>query len=177
MQHFNLPSHHFLLRLSSAKLLSRKSDVLVLFASTSLMMPRKLSFFSLVLSRIDHYTSLLAGVLQSLVCKLQKVQNSTDCFVVCAPSHAHATSILSHLHWLPVTTRSFFKITCLCFTAIISSTPIYLSDLLHSVLSFSISSLQCPHRCLPRISLAVSVTAVLKVAITESMSEPLGHSP
>ena len=86
---------------------------------------------SLVLSRIDYRNSLLAGLPQSLVGKLQRVRNCAVCLVVRAPSHLHVTSVLRHLHWLPVRARISYKTACLSFNAFISPTPAYLSDLLH----------------------------------------------
>ena len=87
---------------------------------------------SLVLSRIDSCNSLLAGLLQSSVGKLQTVQTCAAPLVVRAPLiHVHITSILRHLHWVSVRDRISYKIACLRFNAIIPSTPAYLSDLLH----------------------------------------------
>ena len=86
---------------------------------------------SLVLSCIDFCNSLLAGLPQSLVGKLQRVQNSTARLVVRALPHVHITQILRHLHWLPVRARISYKIASLCFNTITSSIPAYLSDLLH----------------------------------------------
>ena len=87
---------------------------------------------SLVLSRIDYCNSLLAGLPQSLIGKLQRVQNCAARLVVRAPPvSVHITQILGHLHWLPVRARISYKIACLRFNAIIPSTPAYLSDLLH----------------------------------------------
>ena len=51
--------------------------------------------------------------------------------VVRALPHVHITPILRHLHWLPVRARISYKTACLCFNAITTSTPAYLSDLLH----------------------------------------------
>ena len=67
---------------------------------------------SLILSHIDcclYCNSVLAGLPQSLVGKLQKVQNCVASHVVHAPSHVHVTAILRHLHWLPVTAQIFCK--------------------------------------------------------------------
>ena len=86
---------------------------------------------SLVLSSIDYCNSLLAGLPQSLFGKLQRVQNSAARLAVRALPHVNITSILRHLHWLPARARISYKTACLCFSAITSSTPSYLSDLLH----------------------------------------------
>ena len=86
---------------------------------------------SLVLSRSDYCNFLLAGLPQSLVGKLQRVKNSTARTVVRALPHVHITPILRHLHWLPVRAQISYKTACLCFNAITSSTPAYLSYLLY----------------------------------------------
>ena len=60
-----------------------------------------------------------------------RVQNCAARLVVRAPPLVYITPILRHLHWLPVRARISYQTACLCFTAINSSTPAYLSDLLH----------------------------------------------
>ena len=85
----------------------------------------------LVLSRIDYCNSLLAGFPQSLVSKLQRVQNHVARLVVRVLPHVHIAPILRLLNWLPVRARISYKTACLCFNAITSSTSAYLSDLLH----------------------------------------------
>ena len=85
---------------------------------------------SLVLSRIDYCNSLLAGLPQSLISKLQRVQNCAARLVVRAPSGTHVTPLLKELHWLPVKYRIMYKTACLCFHAIHFSSPAYLLDLL-----------------------------------------------
>ena len=113
-----------------------ESDVLVLFTTTSLMMPQKLLLF---LSCSHASTIATFSWLVSLGpwSANFRVQNCAARLVVRARPHVHVTPILRHLHWLPVTARISYKIACLCFNAIISSTPAFLSDL--------ISSLQCRH--------------------------------
>ena len=86
---------------------------------------------SFILSCIDYYNSLQTGLPQFLVGKLQRIQNCAAHLVVCATSHVHITPVLRHLYWLPVRARISHKTACLCFNAITSSTPAYLSDLLH----------------------------------------------
>ena len=86
---------------------------------------------SLILSCINYCNSLLAGLHQSLVGKLQGVQNSAARLVIYALAHVHITPILRHLHWLPVRARISYKTAYLCLNAITFSTPAYLSDLLH----------------------------------------------
>ena len=94
------------------------------------MMPLKLLLF-LSYSHALTIATLLAGLPHSLVSKLQRVQNCATHLVVRAPPHVHTTPILRHLHWLPVRTRISYKTACFCFNAITSSTPAYVSHLLH----------------------------------------------
>ena len=86
---------------------------------------------SLVLSRIDYCNPPFAGLSQSLVGKLQRVQNCAARVVVRAPLHVQITPILRHLHWLPFRARISYKSAWLCFNIITSFAPAYLSDLLH----------------------------------------------
>jgi exonuclease III len=94
---------------------------------------------SLVLSRLDYCNALLAGLPQSLIQKLQRVQNCAARLVLRVPRREHVTPLLRMLHWLPVEARIIYKISCLCFHAINTSTPSYLSELLH---------MYCPSRTL-----------------------------
>ena len=52
-------------------------------------------------------------------------------FVVCASPNVHTPPEHTQLHWLPVQGHISYKIACLGFSSINSSTPNYLSDIRH----------------------------------------------
>ncbi len=86
---------------------------------------------ALILSRLDYANSLLAGVPDNAMHKLQVVQNNAARLVTRTSRRAHITPVLRDLHWLPVRQRVRHKMMCLTFSALHSSTaPVYLADLL-----------------------------------------------
>ena len=62
---------------------------------------------------------------------IQKIQNFAARLVLLAPRHYHSTPLLGKLHWLPISERTKYKVTCMCFSAINSPGHAYLSELLH----------------------------------------------
>ena len=60
---------------------------------------------SLILTRLDYCNSLLAGLPDNKLNKLQRIQNHAARIVLCEPMHASATSMLKTLPWLPVKAR------------------------------------------------------------------------
>ena len=86
---------------------------------------------SLVLSRLDYYNSLLAGITEQKISKLQKAQNCAARLILGKPRSESATSMLKTLHWLPVKARIEYKISGLCYNTLHSSMPPYLKDLLN----------------------------------------------
>ena len=74
--------------------------------------------------------ALLHGLPKKQLLRLQKLQNWAARLVVCAKKCDHVTPILRSLHWLPVESRSQFKILLLMFRCLNASAPSYLTDLL-----------------------------------------------
>ena len=95
---------------------------------------------SFILSRLDCCNSLLAGIPDNKLNKLQRIQNHAARLVYRQSRHASATALLRTLHWVPVKARIQYKIACLCFQCIYQdSMAPYIFDLLH---------LYCPSRTL-----------------------------
>jgi len=83
-----------------------------------------------VTSRIDYANALLCGCSQSLLDKLQRVQNVAARVVMRVKKYEHITPVLKSLHWLPVRERIDFKILLLVYKSLNGLAPSYLSELL-----------------------------------------------
>ena len=88
---------------------------------------------SFILSRLDYCNSLLAGLPENQLNKLQRIQNHAARLVLRKPRREGAKSLLRTLHWLPVKARIQYKIACFCFQCIYhENMPSYLANLLQT---------------------------------------------
>ena len=83
-----------------------------------------------VTSRLDNCNSVLHGLPNYVINRLQLVQNAAARLVVLSSKHDHVSPILADLHWLPIHFRIQFKILLLTFKALHGLAPVYLQDLL-----------------------------------------------
>ena len=83
-----------------------------------------------VTSRLDHCNSLLYGLPDYLIQRLQYVMNATVKVITCKRKFDHVTPLIIELHWLPVRQRIVFKILLYTFKAHHGATPTYLTELI-----------------------------------------------
>ena len=81
-----------------------------------------------ILSRVDYYNAVLAGLTTSTLASLQRVLNAAAHFVASATSRTHVSGIMKSLHWLPIAYRICFKL-CVPMHGVHNGTsPSYLTD-------------------------------------------------
>jgi len=77
--------------------------------------------------RLDYCNSLLYSISDSLIQRLQSVQNAAARLVTGTQRSDH-TPVLRQLHWLPVRQRIHIKIACCVFQAMTGQATAYLAD-------------------------------------------------
>ena len=83
-----------------------------------------------VTSRIDYCNSLLYGISNYNINRLQKIQNCAARIVTNTGKYDHITPFLKKLHWLPVRFRISYKILLITYKIIFGEAPEYLSELI-----------------------------------------------
>ena len=85
-----------------------------------------------VISRLDYCNSILTGVSEEQLDRLQRVQNSAARLVLKRKKRDHVTPMLKELHWLPVKARCQYKIAVLAYRHFDGSLAPYLCNPLHA---------------------------------------------
>ena len=84
-----------------------------------------------ITSKSDYCNSVLYGLPDSQIVKLQRVQNTCARLICNLPKFAHVTPLIRDLHWLPVRQRIEFKMLVIVFKALNGQAPRYINELLH----------------------------------------------
>ncbi len=112
---------------SSAFFHLRKVGKIRLFLN---MEAAKALVYARVTSKLDYCNSLLYGLPEVLINKLQYVQNTAARVITKTKKYDHITHVLAELHWLCVPQRHIFKIALLTFKCLNGLAPKYLADLI-----------------------------------------------
>ena len=77
--------------------------------------------------RLEYCNSLLYGVSEDLLQRLQSIQNAAARFITGASKYDHISPVLRDLHWLPLRQRIIFKIATLMHQCLNGLAPPYLA--------------------------------------------------
>ena len=81
-------------------------------------------------SKLDCMNSLLVGIPEYVVKKLQLIQNNAARIVLRKNKYDHVTPLLKKLHWLPIASRIQYKICLQTYKALHGQAPPYISSLI-----------------------------------------------
>ena len=76
-----------------------------------------------VISRIDYCNSLLVGLPDEKMSKLQRAQNCAARLTLGKKKYESSKTMLSTLHWLPVKARIEYKLASICYKSFESNNP------------------------------------------------------
>ncbi|XP_038071089.1 uncharacterized protein LOC119739982 [Patiria miniata] len=82
-----------------------------------------------ITSRIDSCNSLLYGINNAHLSRLQRIQNIAARMITYTRKSDHITPVLANLHWLPIQQRVKNKLCLIIFKTLQGDAPAYLSDL------------------------------------------------
>ena len=83
-----------------------------------------------VTSKLDYCNSLLFGLPESQIGRLQRVQNTCARLICNTSKFSRITPVLRDLHWLPVRQRILFKMLLIVYKALNGLAPSYITELL-----------------------------------------------
>ena len=87
---------------------------------------------ALITSRLDYCNSLLYGIADNQLNRLQRQQNNAAHIVSRKKKHEHISDTMKALHWLKIEERILFKIMLMVFKARNGLAPSYISELISS---------------------------------------------
>ncbi|KAI2646385.1 hypothetical protein H4Q32_025467 [Labeo rohita] len=82
-----------------------------------------------ITSHLDYCNALYVGISQSLIWKLQMVQNAAARLLTGVKKRERITPVLERLHWLPVKQRIHYKVLLYVYKAVHELAPEYIKDL------------------------------------------------
>ena len=88
--------------------------------------------YAFVTVRIDYCNSLLYGLPDCSLSRLQRILNTAAHILCKIPKFDHITKTLLDLHWLPIKQRILFKILILTYQAYHTTAHKYLCDLINN---------------------------------------------
>ena len=84
---------------------------------------------ALVLSRLDYCNAALAGLPESTILPLQRVQHAAARLITNSKPRDHITPVLMRLHWLPIKSRIFYKLCLQMHLIHTNQRPDYMADM------------------------------------------------
>ena len=85
---------------------------------------------ALITSRLDYCNAMFTVLSSKDLARLQRLQNSAAHVIFAVSRRVDASPLLEALHWLPVSSRTTFKILLYVFKILNSQAPGYLTELL-----------------------------------------------
>ena len=89
---------------------------------------------ALVMSHLDYANTILTGIPEVDIQKIEQIQDMATKLVLYCPKTESSTGCLRSLHWLPVRARIEHKLMTITYKCLNGEAPEYLSDLLAVIL-------------------------------------------